>query len=542
MSTFKQIIQSPVNVILVVLGVDVRHFWVLLGAKLKMDFRRPPNSFQSGGKKQTLLKQLLVYGVLGGIMVGSLYQIPDLMLQLSVFYAFLIVFAGTILLTEFTSVIFDEHENHVLLPRPVSSRTLLLVRLAHILVYMSNIALALSLPFTIYLAFQHGILALVFVLGVLLCAWFTLLLVVGFYMWLSKLVSVNRFKDVLNYFQIGLAIIIMGSYQLVPHFIDDANMEQLTFQSAWWTNLVPSVWFAGFTQYAGGIGSNLYLFLMTLGVTIFGSILLVRVLSSGFSAIISESGSASSSTKTKSVKLAKTGKWLNKVLNMLCISEEEKTGWRLTKSHIKSDRKLKQQLYPMLAYSLIMVVILLKPDFKSETNYFVELGESSKYLMFMLAAFFGTLGIPIISFTDTPKAAWIYSMASTNKKHHIHSGAVKSLLFTFFLPLYVLFLIPIVIIWGWTTVPLFVLGGLLSTTLAVLLVRIQGDKLPFTQCREMMNKGEYTMKMFLGLMLMGLIIGLVYLVSMAHVGIAIALCVLMPFVISLSYRTIRNSN
>ncbi len=541
MSVMQRILSAPLTLFLSLLGVNERHFRVLLGAKLKMDFRRPPNSFQSAGKKQTLVKQLFIYTVLGAVTLLSLYAIPDLMLQLSVFFAFIIVFAGTIMLTEFTSVLFDENENHVLLPRPVSSRTLLIVRLVHVLIYIGNITLSLSLPFGIYLAINYGFVALVFLLGVLLCAWFTLLLAVGFYMSLSKLISASRFKDVLNYLQIGLAVLIMASYQLVPNFIEDANVGQLTFTDAWWTKLVPSVWFAGFVRFLSGIneGNDAVLFLITIGVTIVGSVVLVRALSSGFNTIIAESGTATASKKKKAAPVTSQKGWLEKIVSFLCVSEVEKAGWAFTMRHIKSDRKLKQQLYPMFAYSIIMVIVFLKPQVNNFSEYIIELGQSSKYVMFFLAGFFGTIGTSIIPYTDAPKAAWIYDVASTNKKYHIQSGAVKAVLFTFFLPLYLLYLIPIIWIWGIGVVPHIILGASLSAALSILLVKLQGQALPFSQTREMVNKGEYTVKMLLGMLMVGVIIGLVYLVSLAHIGLSIGLCMLMPIVIALCYRLIR---
>ncbi|MBS2212112.1 hypothetical protein KEM09_11900 [Carboxylicivirga mesophila] len=542
MTVIQRILSAPLNIFLSLLGVNERHFKVLLAAKLKMDFRRPPNSFQSAGKKQTLIKQLFIYAFLGAIMLLSLYRIPDLMLQLSVFYAFLIVFAGTIMLTEFTSVLFDESENHVLLPRPVSSRTLLIVRLIHVLIYIGNITLSLSLPFSIYLAINYGFIALAFLLGVFLCAWFIMLLVVGIYMSLSRLVSASRFKDVLNYLQIGLAIIIMASYQLVPNFIEDANMEQLTFTHAWWTQLVPSVWFAGFVRFLSGMGegNDVVLFLITIGVTILESVILVRTLSSGFNAIIAESGAGTVTKKKEVIKVNAKQPWLEKVIDLLCVSSVEKMGWAFTMSHIKSDRKLKQQLYPMFAYSIIMVIVFLKPQVNNFGAYMAELGQSSKYLMFFLAGFFGTIGISIIPYTDTPKAAWIYEVASTNKKYHMQSGAIKAVLFTFFLPLYVLYLVPIIWIWGVSVLPHIILGASLSAALAILLVKLQKQPLPFSQAREMVNKGEYTLKMLLGMAMVGVIIGLVYLVSLAHIGLSIGLCVMMPFIIVLCYRLIRS--
>ncbi len=536
-----QMLAMPFSFLLKVFGVEAHHFKVLLAAKLKMDFRRPPNSFQSASKKQTLLKQLLVYLFLGAIVLYGIYRLPDLMLQLTLFYAFLIVFAGTTMLTEFTSVLFDEKENYVLLPRPISSRTLLAVRLVHIAIYISNIALSLSLPFSIYLAVNYGFLVLSFLVGVFLCAWFTLLLAVGFYMLLSRLVTLSRFKDVLNYFQIGLAVIIMASYQLVPNFIEGLNMEQYTFTSTWWTHLLPSVWFAGFACFTAGIplaGSSVW-FLITVAVTVIGTLLLVRALSTGFNSIIAETGSGTTTTSNKVGKVTHSGRWLNSIIKVLCVSEVEKMGWAVTMSHIRRDRKLKQQLYPMLAYSVIMAIVFLKPQLNNFIEYLADLRQSSTYLMLFLAGFFGALGIFIIPYTDSPEAGWIYDVATTDKKYHIQTGAIKAVLFTFFLPLYLLYSVPVILIWGFGVLPYFVLGVGWSAALAIVSTRIQRSPLPFSKAREMINKGELTLIIFLGMLMVGVIVGAVYLLSLIHVAFAIGLCATLPILISLSHRWVR---
>jgi hypothetical protein len=69
---------------------------------------------------------------------------------------------------------------------------------------------------------------------------------------------------------------------------------------------------------------------------------------------------------------------------------------------------------------------------------------------------------------------------------------------------------------------------------------MQGNELPFSQGREMVNKGEYTLRMFLGMFFIGLLMGLVYLISMVHIAVGLTLCALMPLVISMSYRSIRS--
>jgi hypothetical protein len=59
--------------------------------------------------------------------------------------------------------------------------------------------------------------------------------------------------------------------------------------------------------------------------------------------------------------------------------------------------------------------------------------------------------------------------------------------------------------------PKMLLGGLLTTLVTLLGAILQKMELPFTQSREMQQKGGAVLRMFLGMFLMGGAAGLVYL-------------------------------
>ena len=163
----------------------------------------------------------------------SLWLIPinSLLLNLTIIFSMIIVLLGFTIVTGYSSVLFDHRDNQILLVRPVNDRTLLVSRLLHILVYIGFIAAAISLVPSVIILFKYGILNFIaFWIALGLCAWITLLLTSLLYMVLSKVVSGERFKDMLNYLQIFMSVLIFGGYQIVPRILQQSILKNLTYK------------------------------------------------------------------------------------------------------------------------------------------------------------------------------------------------------------------------------------------------------------------------------------------------------------------------
>ncbi|MBN1651685.1 MAG: hypothetical protein JW857_10165 [Bacteroidales bacterium] len=523
-------------------GVDYPQFETLLQNKLTLDFRRNPSNFKSSGKKnQTLLKQLFIYAFLGGFVGITLFRINDILLNLTIIYAVIMVMLATTLINEFTSVLFDERDNDILLARPISHRTLLLVKLMHIQFYMGYIALALSLFSGIVLAFKFGILiSLAYFLGVGLSAWITLLFTIFFYLSLSKFVSGEKFKDFITYVQIVLAIIIFGGYQLLPRIIDMDSMNQASMAIHWWTYLIPPAWLAGFVGSFSLAEINtdiILLFALAILVPFTGAIIIIRFLSKGFGDILGQdTAEGNQEIEKKSFK----EKLSEKMNRLFCVTDMERIGWKLAMKTTQRDRKFKQSVYPMFGFIPVFVIIMVKPDFNNLLGSLQHLGETSNYLAFIFFGFFGTISIAQLPYTENPEAAWIYKALPFTKHGHISSGAIKAMLYKFFFPIYIILTILALLIWNIQIFPKMLLGGLLTMLVAILGTILQKMELPFTQAREMQQKGGAVLRMFLGMFLMGGAAGLVYLSTFLGNWIILLISVLVIGIIMLTNRYIRN--
>ena len=525
------------------LGVDYSQFEILMRIKLTMDFRSSPTGFQtSARKKRTFIYQLFTYSMLGLLFGVAAFSIGDLVLSLTIFFSIIMVSLTMTLLSEFTSVLFDQRDNYILLPRPVSHRTLLMLRLVHIQFYIGFIALALSLAGGILMAVKYkGIAIIIYFLAVGLSTWITLILTTFIYLLISKVVNGERFKDFVSYTQIAIAIIIFGSYQLLPRLIDSHILKNVSMPLSWWTYLCPPAWLAALVKlslFTDPTTPLLVLSSLALLVPAGGAIFLVRFLSKGFGDILAE-GSIESAVPQKQGTL-KT-RFANKLNNLMCISSLEKAGWNFAVSTTRRDRKFKQAVYPYFGIMIVFAIAILKPDLTNLAVSLQEKGQFSKYLFIVIVGFSGNAAIMQLPFTDSPEAAWIYRALPLKEYGHIMTGALKAILSRFYIPVYLLLTIPCIILWGISIIPQLILSGLGNILIVMLSVLFQKMELPFTRARDMQQKGTNTLIAILSMILMFITAGGVYLTSLLPLWVTLLICGFALVLIVLIFRYVRKS-
>jgi len=523
------------------LGVDYPQFEILIRTKLTIDFRSTPTGFQtSGSKKRTLLYQLLTYSLFGLLFGIAAFSVGDLVLSLTIFFAVIMVSLTMTLISEFTTVLFDQRDNNILLPRPISQRTLLLLRLVHIQFYMGFIALALSIPTAIILAVKFKLITVfIYFIAVGLSTWMTLIFTTFIYLMISKIVNGERFKDLITYAQIVIAIIIFGSYQLIPRLMDAAVLKNISISDDWWTYICPPVWFAALVKLSSFTLFTTHLLLLSIlavVVPVTGAAFLIRSMSRGFGNILGEGSSESIKPQGRRTPDFKLTTRINK---FFCISEIEKAGWNFTMATTRRDRKFKQSVYPLFGMMIVFAVVILKPDLTNLGASLQEKGELSKYFFIAICGFSGSSAVLQLPYTDTPDAAWIYKALPLKEHGHLLTGSVKALLFKFFVPIYLLITIPSILLWGSAFLPQIVLIGLGNILLTLTAIVIQKMVLPFTRLREMQQKGTNSIIAILSMILMFMVGGFAYLTSFLSGWITFLICGSAAGLIVLMFRFIR---
>jgi hypothetical protein len=523
------------------MGADFRQLEIILQTKLTIDFRRGPSMYQASGKNnRTFATQLFIFSLMGLFISFGFFSIHNLLLNFTIAYSIIMVMMATTVISEYTSVLFDDRDNLIVLVRPISNRTLLLSRLLHIQFYVLYIALALSAVSAIVTLFQFGVLAaLLFIVGVGLSTWITLLITSLFYLLMSKFVSGERFKDIVNYVQIVLAIIVMGGYQFLPRLLEADALKNFTMNVHGWTYLIPPAWLAAFVQLSVPSGITLKIILLALPAVVFalgGGMLMVRFLSGGFASILMQSSVAQSESKTK---VATETKPVSGFYRLFCVSGYEKTGWKMVMAITRRDRKFKQAVYPMYGFMLVIVFAMLRPDFNHLSAWLQNLGETKNYLMFVFFGFFATSSITQMQYTDTPEAGWVYRALPITSPGHILSGAVKAMLIKFFVPMYTVLTITAMFIWGIRILPLMLLGAVLIILSTLITLNVRNTSLPFTQPREIQQTGDNFLKAMLGMFIMGVLVGIIYLASFLPVWSLYLLSAIILVANSFVFQSIR---
>ncbi|RPH28646.1 MAG: hypothetical protein EHM93_18525 [Bacteroidales bacterium] len=513
-------------------GADYAQVEIILKTKLSMDFRRSPSIFHaSGSTDKTFNFQLIIMLFLGIFISFGITTIDNLLLNLTICFSIIMVMLCSSIITEFSTVLFDHRDNQILLSRPISSRTLLLSRLLHIQVYIGLMAIALSAIPSAVIAYKYGISPfLAFWVAVGLCAWISLLITSFFYMALSRVVSGERFKDMMSYLQIFLAIVLFGGYQLMPRLMEGANLKDSIMSIHWYTFLIPPTWLAGFVDVFSSTEVNfaiIGLAVLAILVSIAGGVFIVRYLSNSFSNALSDSAAEiSESERPVNVNTTRYSP-----LKYLCVSEIEQMGWRLAMAITKRDRKFKQAVYPSFGIMIVMAVLMIKPDFSSFANTMEKLSEGKNFLFFFFICFFGTTAITQLPYTDTPEGAWIYKALPISNHGHILTGAIKAMLFKFFVPVLIILLTITLWIWGVSKLPGLFVGSALIILINQYSIIFMKMSLPFTQARDMQQKGTNMARMFLLMMLMGIAVFMVYLSLLMNVYVVAALCVLLVLMV-----------
>ncbi len=522
-------------------GADYKQVDTILKTKLSMDFRHTPSIFHSSGQSnKTFSFQLSVLLFFGLFIAIGFTSISNLMLNLTICFSIIMVMLGSSIITEYSSVLFDYRDNQILLVRPISNRTLLLARLLHILVYVGFMAIALGAISSIVIVVKYGVLPFfAFWIAVGLCAWITLLITSFFYMALSKVVSGVRFKDMISYLQIFMAILVFGGYQLLPRIMESDSLKRTTMEIHWWTYLIPPAWLAGFVDIFNIKDFRVELIVLSLlaiFVSIVGAVFLVRYLSGSFSNVLSD-GAAE---KVEHEKMTRNGKTRFSPLRLFCVSEMEQMGWRLAMSITKRDRKFKQAVYPSFGIIIVMAILMIKPDFSSFAATMEKLSDNQNFFFFLFFGFFGTTALMQLPYTDTPEGAWIYKALPISNHGHILTGAIKAMLFKFFVPIVIILCAITLAVWGPSRIPNLLVGCLLIILVNQYSIIFMKMVLPFTQARDMQQRGANMSRMFLLMLFMGVTIGLVYLSLKLNIWIVAAFCLLLVLMIVNAYKIIRS--
>ncbi len=471
------------------LKVDYAKFRIILWTKLTDDNRQEKSIVQRKSKKEmsnSLGMVAFVYAFIG-IMIGlMLLGIKDLFVSMVIVFAIIMVMTAVALISDFTSVLLDTTDNAILLPRPVDSRTLVVARLAHIVIYILLITLSLSAASIVIGTAKFGpAYTIMFFLSLMFSVLFVVFVANVFYLLLMKISGGEHFRDIILYFQIFMAAFAMGSYQLLPRLIEFDALENFTFPIRWWTYLVPPAWMAAPIDMAvnGDLSSpKLVLSFLGLLVPIVSVVVVIRFLAPGFNRSIARMEVVGSSKDKGRAEQGERWNVASFFSRLLTFNTAERVAFQLSWRLSSRDRKFKLKTYPTFGYMLIIAFVLTLIDEGTILQNLQRLPSGQKYIIFL---YIGCILIPIVvlqqRFSDQYEAAWIYHTLPFAKPGDIQKGSLKAMIFKYGLPVFALLAILVFLIWGPAVIDDIVFAFMNMLVSSLILAFFGRGDLPFSR-------------------------------------------------------------
>ena len=499
-------------------GVDMHQLKIITQVKLMMDNRRTPPQWKKQQQKQMknpMVFSMFMYGILSIFIGVQAFLVPSMLLVLIIFYSTIFTLLVMTLITDFSSVLLDTADNSVLLPKPISGRTIFLSRVLHISIYLTQFFISISLIPIILFFIRYGfIVGLASLVGAILMAVFSIFIAYLLYGLLLNIVSEQKLKDIIGYFQIVATVVFMLSFQILPSLL---NFEpNYTFEPSTTVYFLPPTWFAMMVEsFAYGQYDWLHLLMQALSflVPFVGLWLVVKFLAPSFSrklAAMGENYSGSDMSRRSTLKRSfNISSFWNKLLSK---TNTETAAFELVWKITSRDKGFKIAFYPGLAYIFVLFFLTV---FKSGKNFnytweTLPYGNSFLWLIY-IPIMISLTAIYILPVYENFTAAWIYNSSPVKTPGNIVSAAAKVVLTKFFLPIYLLMFAFAYYVWGHGIIDDFVLGVFNNITIFYLVFLFNDISLPFSQKPNIKQQSGKLIKTVLQFILIGLMVGLHYL-------------------------------
>ena len=492
------------------LGIDYEQLRSIVGIKLTMDNRRQIVAYRRKSNEEpgnAFVMTLLVYGFFGMFVALSLYFIPSFVLSLIVFFSYIIVMVVMTLITDFSSILLDTSDNTIILPRPVSGQTLFAARLTHILLYLGQLAIGLTIFPALVIIIKYGFLLFaVFLLAVALSVLTAVFVTNAFYLLVMQFASEEKLKNIINYFQILMAVLIMGGYQILPRIMERIDIASYEFEITWWSFLLPPVWMAGALEtihYKLTDLSHIALTICALVLPILGAYLVNKYLSPIFTKKLGTMGAGS-----ERVEKPKTEKqsYSDKISGWITNNPFEQGAFNLIYKILGRDRKIKLKIYPAFGYVLIFGVIFAMQGKKDIVATWHNLPNTQYHLMLIYLAFM-ILQVAVyeVPYSDDFKASWVYFSAPLDKPGEILSGTLKAIFVRLFIPGYLVISALILFIWG-SQAGVDILFGFFNNFLMLLIfAMINTRHLPLSMAPNVRSQSGNIARSLLTFLLIGIL-------------------------------------
>ncbi len=502
-------------------GIDYARMMTIVETKLTMDKRRVYMNWKQRQQKKEnanhLNSVLFFYALMGLFVAAFLLAIPSLMLGMIIVHTYVLFMMSMTLITDFSTVLLDTADNQVILPKPISSKTLFMARLVHILIYLLQFTIAIAvLPIAVAF-FRYGFLAgFVMVFTVLLTVLMAVFITYLLYLLIIRFSSESKVKDIVTYFQIFMTVVFTVGFQVLPRMINFSQLTR-TFELQWYSYLLPPVWMASTVEAIAKLQFDaLHLGMIALAfiVPIFTFWFMNKYLAPSFARKLAAMNNGDTEKRdTNKIIVQQQKKPLSSLFSsMVCSSPVEKSGFQITWKMTGRDKSFKLQFYPGLAYILVFIFIFVFKSGKDVATVWHSLSSSASFLWFFYVPMMTvSSSIMIVAFNENYLASWVYHSMPISKPGELVSGMVKSLFVKFFMPVFILVGAFCIYIWGIEVLDdaLFALTNNLFCFL--IFANLSDHYLPFSRQPNTQQQSGKFLKAILQLLIVAITVGLHYL-------------------------------
>lgn len=314
-----------------------------------------------GDKPRGLIFIIVMY-LVAGFMTGMIAFSPvDLFTYTIIVHAMTFFVVGMAVTSESGDILFNANESDVLVHRPITPRTLLLAKTINLVAFTLVLATALNLfPSLLGIAVTGARVwfPAIHLLSMTLLCIFCASAVVCVYGLVIKFLDREKFDNFAAWSQVGMSILFIGGYQVVPrllrHFAGFSLQPYARYLFA-----LPPAWFAGFdSAIAGRMPFGGLLALVGVSVTAALAYIAIGRLSSSYSVGLAKISETRVTAPTPG-RARKYRELRNPLLLWWLRDPIEMRSFRLAAAYMRRDRDIKLRLYPSLTIFVIIPIVTL---------------------------------------------------------------------------------------------------------------------------------------------------------------------------------------
>lgn len=459
-------------------GVEYEKMRLIVSMKLTLD-KRKNNSSEN---KNSLMQSVILYLVIGLVASRIIVMPIDIMTKMKVLFALIFVMLLTCFITDFSSVILDTYDRHIIGITDVKDITLNMAKIVHIIIYISIMSLSISAFSIIMILMAYNIgFCLLFILCMILMDFLLIMMTSVIYYLLIKIFKGEKLKDVLNLFQIFMIFVFSIMYYFITSSLSDIQINY-TFSINAYDLFIPFMWFASlFCVIFYGKIQTLYIIMAILGIIVpILSILIYIKLTPAFERNLDKLEQVSYNEKDSKSKKS----FVSKLANKICKNNEEKSFFEFIYTNLSRDREFKTRVYPTLASGIIMPLVLFFVTYDrsiSIMEYLKSLSTTNNFLNIYLAVILLQNCILLLKYSKEYEASFIYDVLPISKKKNIYSAEFKVIIIKLFVPVFIIIGIPYLILFKAKFIVHLLIAFVSTIFISMGTFRVNDKSLPFSE-------------------------------------------------------------